>query len=134
MDGYEFDDKLTLEELAKRHWYLEQAEDGSLYFYNGMSGEPQRPLPAWFSGAVAVLDPQRKKAWRDEVLAALGISLDLEVICSICNGSPNSSDDYGRKYKCQSCDGSGYMTTELGEKVLSLMRHHFKPMHDDLDE
>lgn len=45
---------------------------------------------------------------------------ELETPCPECKGS--GWYNYGQ---CGLCHGTGYMTTESGEKVLSLVRHHF---------
>jgi hypothetical protein len=39
--------------------------------------------------------------------------------------------DGGEFVRCGVCDGSGYVPTEFGERVLSLMMHNFKPMLED---
>ncbi len=59
--------------------------------------------------------------------------MDLETVCHICAGEGGSlREDTGEWMRCHTCGGSGYETTELGEAVLDLMRHHFRPMYDDM--
>lgn len=43
-----------------------------------------------------------------------------ERICSSCNGS--RQDYYG---KCFSCHGTGYILTEIGEKIVDVIKRHF---------
>jgi DnaJ-class molecular chaperone len=58
----------------------------------------------------------------------------LEQPCSNCFGKGYELGYMGR-VRCCVCDGSGYEPTEFGKRVLSLMRHNFKPMlHDAQDE
>jgi hypothetical protein len=53
----------------------------------------------------------------------------LETHCRDCNGC-GTSGRFGER--CVLCGGSGYETTEFGEKVLALMRHHFRPLFREL--
>lgn len=55
----------------------------------------------------------------------------LEILCRECGGS-GDTDGYGKLHRCPVCDGSGWETTEFGERVLELMRHHFRPMLQDI--
>lgn len=54
-------------------------------------------------------------------------NLKLEDVCHWCSGRGRFGCE-----ACGLCDGSGYVPTEFGEKVLALMRHNFKPMLEDL--
>jgi DnaJ-class molecular chaperone len=57
----------------------------------------------------------------------------LENLCDTCGG-----EGFGRhechpdRLRCSDCNGAGYVPTELGEKVLDLMRHNFRPMLQDV--
>jgi hypothetical protein len=54
---------------------------------------------------------------------------ELEICCRKCGGDGTS----GRSgHPCALCGGSGYETTEFGERVLSLLRHHFRPLFREL--
>jgi hypothetical protein len=56
--------------------------------------------------------------------------VDLELVCDDCRGEGGwwTEGDFCR---CLRCGGAGYRPTPLGEKVLSLVRHNFKPMMED---
>ncbi len=50
----------------------------------------------------------------------------LEVLCENCNGSGNwRSDDGCSGAKCHRCNGAGYVPTEGGDKILTLIRHNY---------
>ena len=55
-------------------------------------------------------------------------SLVLEVQCNYCSGRGR----FGRD-QCDACDGSGYVPTELGSRILDLMRHNLRPMIQEAD-
>ena len=56
----------------------------------------------------------------------------LEDKCPYCYGKGESiQEGSGRRLLCEMCNGSGYVPTEFGERVLALMRHNFKPMLED---
>jgi DnaJ-class molecular chaperone len=55
----------------------------------------------------------------------------LEVICEICKGAGGKTDIDGDWFNCSGCHGAGYTLTQDGERVVSLMRHNFKPMLED---
>jgi len=55
----------------------------------------------------------------------------LETKCDQCNGHPYTRIN-GEDEKCSYCDGAGYVPTEDGEAILQLIRHNFKPMHEDV--
>jgi RecJ-like exonuclease len=57
--------------------------------------------------------------------------LVLEIPCPCCDG--RGWEWYSHE-RCDVCDGAGYMPTDLGEKVLALMRHNFRPMLEDAQE
>ena len=59
------------------------------------------------------------------------LNQELEVLCEGCRGKGETFDCYGRQYRCAGCNGSGYQTTEFGEKILSLIRHNFTVMLED---
>jgi DnaJ-class molecular chaperone len=59
-----------------------------------------------------------------ETLASAIQELPLDQVCDNCNG------DGGRKggdrdwTPCRRCNGTGYMLTELGEKIIEFVRRH----------
>jgi len=55
----------------------------------------------------------------------------LEARCEHCGGIGFFGIG-ARRRRCGLCDGAGHIPTEFGERVLALMRHNFKPLHDDL--
>jgi hypothetical protein len=58
---------------------------------------------------------------------------ELETLCSPCEGEREITEG-GRRFRCAVCDGAGYVPTVSGEKVLALVRHNSRPMHEDLEE
>lgn len=50
-------------------------------------------------------------------------SLVLELPCDHCKGSGLVWDD-GSKCPCTRCGGAGHVPTDLGEKILTLVRHN----------
>lgn len=58
--------------------------------------------------------------------------IELERECITCGGSGGSRNlETGHWRWCGACNGSGYTTTKLGEKIVALMRHNFLPMLDE---
>jgi hypothetical protein len=55
----------------------------------------------------------------------------LEMPCERCEGL-GWNMSCGERERCGVCDGAGFVPTEDGEKVLSLMRHNFRPLYQDL--
>ena len=55
---------------------------------------------------------------------------DLERPCVSCNGK-GVHKGFDKTVPCYSCGGSGWETTDIGERILNLMRHNFKPMLRD---
>ena len=53
----------------------------------------------------------------------------LEMPCGACFGEGGEHTDAGWE-QCCVCDGSGFQTTELGKRILDLMRHNFRPMFE----
>lgn len=51
------------------------------------------------------------------------LSQDFEESCPACHG--RGRDGY---HSCSICGGTGYTPTELGEKILSLVRHNLGSM------
>lgn len=47
----------------------------------------------------------------------------LEVPCQECQGEKGYWSHDNRYVRCGFCNGSGFAPTELGEKILALMRH-----------
>jgi hypothetical protein len=61
---------------------------------------------------------------------------DLEVVCVNCRGAGGwSGSARGPAWTaCGRCGGSGYVTTEVGRKVLDLIRHNLKLLLHDADQ
>jgi DnaJ-class molecular chaperone len=55
----------------------------------------------------------------------------LETVCANCHGRGWRRADSGRE-DCVLCDGSGFMTTEAGDRVLSLLRHNFRAIYSEM--
>ena len=55
----------------------------------------------------------------------------LECRCERCDGM-GWLMKYGENLRCNNCNGAGFEPTELGEQVLALVRHNFRPMQEDL--
>ncbi|HWE95886.1 MAG TPA: hypothetical protein VG269_18125 [Tepidisphaeraceae bacterium] len=58
------------------------------------------------------------------------MAVELESACERCHGDGGwgGEEECRAWHWCGKCGGAGYEPTEFGRKVLSLMRHHFKPM------
>ncbi len=58
---------------------------------------------------------------------------ELESSCETCLGKGGWWEEgrYRDWHRCGKCEGSGYLPTDLGKRILSLMRHNFKPMLED---
>ena len=57
----------------------------------------------------------------------------LETPCPSCRGRGEYwSDDCDSRRGCETCGGAGFVPTDLGERILALMRHNFRPMLEDL--
>ncbi len=54
-------------------------------------------------------------------------NLALEIICKFCRGR-GGPEDGDPLLRCTRCDGRGFVPTEIGERVLALVQHNFKPM------
>lgn len=53
----------------------------------------------------------------------------LEEFCSHCDGRGwYWREDRHERRACESCGGAGYEPTQLGEQILSLMKHNLKPL------
>ena len=66
-------------------------------------------------------------------MTAANLCESLESKCAMCNGEGSRLGEDGW-CRCHACNGAGYVPTELGRSVLSLMRHNLKPMLEDLKE
>ena len=55
----------------------------------------------------------------------------LEQPCRKCGGRGTYSGG-GDRETCGLCEGAGYVPTEVGMRVLDLMRHNFRPLYDDM--
>jgi hypothetical protein len=54
----------------------------------------------------------------------------LEYLCESCNG--NGGDFSGVHWvRCAKCCGVGYVATEFGQQVLTLMRHNFRSLTEE---
>lgn len=51
---------------------------------------------------------------------------ELECVCSVCNGNKGShtGEEESGWSDCYNCNGSGYVPTEAGKRILDLMRHN----------
>ncbi len=50
---------------------------------------------------------------------------ELEVVCVACKGTGGDDCD-GGKVSCYECGGAGYIPTEAGERLITLMEHHLE--------
>lgn len=58
-------------------------------------------------------------------IANFEIFPDLEAICSACRGGRCLYDSDSDSYPdCKSCNGSGYVPTPVGARILDLVRHN----------
>lgn len=55
----------------------------------------------------------------------------LQVACERCKRTGYIDGYHGRE-RCRECDGAGFVPTELGEKILELMRNNLQPMIEDI--
>jgi DnaJ-class molecular chaperone len=61
--------------------------------------------------------------------------VELEELCDRCDGEGRYRGEYPAEWRrCDHCNGAGFVPTEFGEKVLTLMRHNFKPMLQDAND
>jgi ribosomal protein L37AE/L43A len=60
--------------------------------------------------------------------------LELESTCPVCKGEARWRLGNGEWHYCGNCDGAGFMPTPLGERILTLMRHNFRPMLQDAQD
>ncbi len=58
-------------------------------------------------------------------MSAKDLELVLEEKCKACDGGGVSYGD-----SCPSCRGFGYVPTENGEKILTLMRRHLRNLRN----
>jgi DnaJ-class molecular chaperone len=49
----------------------------------------------------------------------------LETMCRNCNGTGDVSP-FGHLEDCVKCSGTGYVPTDLGAKILDLVRHNLR--------
>ena len=61
---------------------------------------------------------------------------DLEVSCPFCRGvSQRDSARFSEgTARCRKCGGAGYVPTEVGKRILSLMKHNLWSMLKDAQE
>lgn len=55
--------------------------------------------------------------------------MEVEVTCADCGGAGcriNEDSDHRRRVTCLTCDGHGTVLTELGEKVLDMVRRRLR--------
>jgi hypothetical protein len=58
----------------------------------------------------------------------------LETPCPACETrGGDMGGPYGREewFRCWECGGAGFLPTPFGQRVLDLMRHHFRPLLQD---
>ena len=53
--------------------------------------------------------------------------VELETRCEECRGLGEVELRTGMEV-CEMCGGAGYIPTPVGEKIIDLMRHNFRPM------
>jgi hypothetical protein len=58
---------------------------------------------------------------------------ELEIVCPRCKGEAYRNV-YGEDVRCGVCNGAGFVPTRLGNRILRLVRHNFRPMHEDFVE
>lgn len=58
------------------------------------------------------------------------LNQNFEELCVVCKGRGKHRGYHGDE-RCDTCDGAGYTTTEVGQRILDLMRHNLKPMLED---
>ena len=53
---------------------------------------------------------------------------DLETICHVCNGDKgrHTGEEESGWAECWYCEGSGFVPTPLGSRILELVRHNSK--------
>lgn len=53
---------------------------------------------------------------------------DLETVCPVCNGDKgrHTGEEISGWAECWNCEGSGFIPTSLGVKILELVRHNSK--------
>lgn len=69
----------------------------------------------------------------DEMANSVLANITLEHRCNVCEGTggePEAMHPEDR-WRCSECSGSGYILTQFGQKILSLMQHRFRSMLDD---
>ncbi len=50
---------------------------------------------------------------------------ELEAVCARCEGKGGEAEMYGTGWcNCLDCDGTGYLPTPLGQRILALVRHN----------
>ncbi len=55
----------------------------------------------------------------------------LEIRCDICNGRGSFVNGLQGEIRCDVCKGAGYLPTQLGAKILDLVRHNLRLMLED---
>lgn len=60
--------------------------------------------------------------------ANMSADSELEIVCPSCAGVARFNDPESENgfTSCPRCDGSGFIPTDLGRKVLALVRHNSK--------
>jgi hypothetical protein len=53
---------------------------------------------------------------------------DLETRCDSCEGR-GGEEERGRWCPCPTCDGTGYIPTEAGKRILAIVRHNFRTLY-----
>jgi DnaJ-class molecular chaperone len=59
-----------------------------------------------------------------------GLMVVLETPCQECEGqgATGEDSDYGSRFACSECDGTGYVLTEMGERIYAFVEHMAKRM------
>ena len=52
---------------------------------------------------------------------------EFQVFCDACEGTGDDTG-YGGGERCKQCNGAGFVPTELGRKILELVRNNFNSM------
>lgn len=58
---------------------------------------------------------------------------DLELLCDRCNGE-KLVVTYRGEERCHKCQGTGYVPTEIGQQILSLVYHSLQPAVSPIED
>jgi hypothetical protein len=89
------------------------------------AGLQQRDEQAVVAAYLALHDPTPNEATQQLP--------DLETPCPICKGKGGSRCEVNGEWSyCWHCGGAGFLTTDFGGKVLSLLRHNFRTLYESM--